>query len=334
MKTVKIGVIAPLTGDLAFIGEGFRDAALLAKDDLKNTKYNYELIFEDDQIDPIKTVSAVNKLMSVDKVDAVITISSGPGNAVAPIAEQNKIIHFATASDQTIAKGDYNFIHWTPPSEEVKVLVDELKRRGIKKLGVFELNQQGIAAMMTELRERIKGTEIEIVTDQKFNFKERDFKSLISKAKSSGAEIYLLNAFSPELEILAKQIKELGITTPLTAIESFEITEKMDLFEGQWYVNAADATGEFTSKFKEKTGKMPTIGTANGYDMINLIATAYENYDSLLSKPNHEQIVKELYKIKDYKGALGNLNMGPEGIVISKAVVRMIKDGKPVTISQ
>jgi len=37
--------------------------------------------------------------------------------------------------------------------------------------------------------------------------------------------------------------------------------------------------------------------------------------------------------IKNFDGALGKLNMGPDGIVLSPAVVRTIKDGKPVTIS-
>ena len=328
---IKIGVVVPLTGDLAFMGEGIRDAMLLARENLGNAKYTYEVIFEDDQLKPQMSASAVNKLVSVDKADVIVSFGSGPGNVIAPVAEQNKVVHFGIASDPIVAKGGYNFIHWTPPSEENKVFVAELQRRGIKKLGVFESNQQGAAAVMADLREKLKGTDIEIVTDQVFNPGEKDFRSIIAKAKNSEADIYLLMAFSPELEVLGKQIKEAGIETPLTSIESFELSEQVALFEGDWYVNAADPTTDFTDKFEAKTGESPTLGAANAYDIFNLVVEATEKIKSS-TKPTSSQIADELMKVKDFIGVLGSISINEDGIVVSKAAVRMIKDGKPVTV--
>jgi len=331
-EPIKIGVVAPMTGDLAFLGEGIRDAMLLAKENLGSTRYTYKLIFEDDQMDSKITASATNKLISVDKVDAIVSFGSGPGNVVAPIAEQNKVVHFSIASDPNVAKGDYNFIHWTPPSEENKVFIAELQRRGIKKLGVFEGNTQGAATLIADLREKLNGTGIEIVTDQVFNSGEKDFRSIIAKAKNSGAEIYLLMAFSPELEVLAKQIKEAGINTPLTSVESFELSDQVSLFEGEWYVNAADSAIDFIDKFEVKTGKNPTLGAANTYDIFNLIVVAAEEFNGP-TKPTPDQIASELTTIKNFSGVLGNLSVNEDGIVVSKAAVRIIKDGKPITVS-
>ena len=331
-KTIKIGVVGPLSGDTAFLGEGIRDAILLAKENMGKTDHTYELVFEDDQLDSKMTASAVNKLISVDKADVVVSFGSGGGNVVSPIAEKNKVVHFGIASDSKVADGDYNFIHWTPPTEENKVFVAELQRRGIKKLGIFESNTPGAAAVIADLREKLKGTGIEIVTDQIFNSGEKDFRGIIAKTKDSGAEIYLLLAFSPELEVLAGQMKEAGIKTPITSIEGFELSEKVNLFEGEWYINAADPTGDFTDKFKAKTGKNPTLGAANGYDIFNLIVAAAEKVKGSI-KPTPEQIKNEVAKIKDFSGALGNLSVNENGIIVSKAAVRMIKDGKPVTVS-
>jgi branched-chain amino acid transport system substrate-binding protein len=329
-EPIKIGVVAPMTGDLAFMGEGIRDAISIAKENLGNTKNKYEVIFEDDQLDAKKSASAANKLLSADKVDAFVTFSSVTGNVVAPIAEQNKIVHFGIASDSNVAKGKYNFIHWTPPSEENKVFISELQRRGIRKLGIFEA--QGAADGIPDLKQQLKSTGIEIVTDQVFNFGEKDFRTTIAKVKDSGAEIYLLMAFSPELEILAKQMREAGITTPITSIESFELSEQLALFEGEWYVNSADPTAYFTSKFNAKTGKSPTLGAANAYDIFNLIVAASEkNVGS--TKPTPDQIASELTKIENFSGALGNLSVDEDGLVVSKAAVRIIQDGKPVSVS-
>jgi branched-chain amino acid transport system substrate-binding protein len=330
-KTIKIGVIAPMTGNLAFMGEGIRAAILTANENMGNTKNKYEVIFEDDQLDAKKSASAANKLLSADNVDAFVTFSSVTGNVVAPIAEQNKVVHFGIASDSNVAKGKYNFIHWTPPSEENKVFIAELQRRGIKKLGIFEA--QGAADGIPDLKQQLKGTGIEIVTDQVFNFGEKDFRTTIAKVKNSGAEIYLLMAFSPELEILAKQMKEAGITTPITSIESFELSEQSALFEGEWYINSADPTADFTSKFNAKTGKSPTLGAANAYDIFNLIVAANEKIEGT-SEPTSDKVVNELMTITNFSGALGNLNFNEDGLVVSKAAVRMIKDGKPVSVGK
>ena len=51
-EPIKIGVVAPLTGSVAFLGEGLKNAVDLAKESLKDTRYNYDVIFEDSQLDP------------------------------------------------------------------------------------------------------------------------------------------------------------------------------------------------------------------------------------------------------------------------------------------
>jgi len=333
-ETVKIGAILPLSGNLAFMGVDAQKAILLAKENLGDTKYNYEISFEDDQFDAKRTASAVSKFINVDNVDVVMSFASGPGNVVSPIAENAKVIHFANATDPNVAKGAYNFIHWTAPSEEARAFVAELQRRGVKKLGIFVASQQGVLATTNAIKENLKNTDIQIATEQRFNVEDKDFRSIIAKAQNSGAEIYLMEAFPPALEILVKQMKDAGMNKPLTSVELFEATEQKNLFEGQWYINAAEPTADFINKFKTKYGADPNLGAANEYDMINMLVMAYEKAGNGTEKPSRESVINELHQIKDFNGALGKLTMGSDNIVISKAVVRMIKDGKPVTISQ
>ena len=329
---VTIGIIAPLSGNLAFLGEGMKNAATLAEEQLnKSSKHTYKILVEDDGFDVKRTASALNKLVSIDKAQAVVTIASAAGNVAKPFAEQNKVVHMAIASDPGIAEGLYNFIHWTPPVEEVKVFVPELQKRGFKRLAVFGAKIQGIQAVVDELKKQLVGTDIEIVYNETHNFGVKDYRTMIAKAKASKPDIYVLEEFSPELEILAKQIREAGIKEPITSIESFEQTEQFALFEGSWYVNAADATGEFIDVYTKRFGKGPALGAPNTYDIVNLIVSAGE---SVKGEVTSEKIAQALLQIKDQKGALGNLTVNPDGLVLSKAVVRMIKDGKPVTISR
>ena len=135
-EPIKIGIILPLSGNAAALGESARNAAILAKEKFKDTKNKYELIFEDDQADSKKTVSAFKKLVDVNQISAVITAFSGPGNAIAPLAQKEQIIHFSVGSaDTNIPKGkEYVFSHWLKPENEAEVYVKEAKNRGLKKL--------------------------------------------------------------------------------------------------------------------------------------------------------------------------------------------------------
>ena len=328
-EPIKIGVIAPLSGSAAFLGEGLRDAVLMAQGDLGKVERKYEIIFEDGQLNPKDFATAANKLINIDKVNAIIDITAA-GNAVSPIAEQNKVLHFGIANDQNIAKGDYNFLHTVPPIKTTKLFIDELQRRNIKKLGIFELKQEGVVALMNALKENLKNSDIEIVTDQTFDSEQKDFKTLITKAKTSEAQIYLLLAFSPHVEIIAKQIKEMGVKTPLTSIQSFELTKERDLFEGQWYVSAVEPKDNYMKKFQDKYGKSPSIGSMNGYDLFNLIVTASEAIKG--SKPENESIKNSLLKIKNFDGVFGPATIDADGIIAFEPAVKIIKNGQPVII--
>ncbi len=331
---IKIGVSAPLTGNVAFLGEGIRNAMTLAKEQLpKDTKYQYEFVIEDDGFEAKRQISAVNKLIDVDHVDAFFTVGSGAGNIAAPIAEPKQTIHFGIASDPTIAKGEYNFIHWTPPAEEVKVLIPELQKRGLKRVAVMGANIQGITAVIDEFEKQIQGTDIQIVNKDIFNFGEKDFRTLIAKAKATNPDVYLPIAFSPEIEIVTKQMQEAGVTQPITTVESFELSDQPQLFEGKWYVNAADMSERFRSDYKTRFGKEVSLAAGNAYDIVNLVVRAAESADTQgADRPTKSQIKTALYPVKISDGALGNLTVNQDGFVITKAVVRMIKDGKPMTL--
>jgi branched-chain amino acid transport system substrate-binding protein len=328
-ETIKIGVILPLSGGSANLGESAHKAILLAKEQLAETEFNYEVIFDDDAFDTKMTSNAVNKLVNLDQVDALISFSSGSGNVVSPIAQENKVIHVGVASDPNIAKGEYNFLHWTTPEAESVLWVEEVMNRGIKTFAFLGMNQQGLIAVLEQVKEDIKGKDIQMVNEQIFNMGEKDFKVIIEKAKRSNPDVIYIACFSPDLEIFAKQYKELGVDIPLTSIEAFEYTEQPELFEGYWYVQSAQASNEFLKTFEAKYDDNPQLGSPFIYDAFNLIVEAYEQ----TGEKDNAMAIEKLSQIEDFPSSVGTISVGEEGIVWSDASVREIRDGKPVTIN-
>jgi len=333
--TIKIGVSLPLTGDVAVLGQGAQKALLMSKEDLKNTKYNYEFVFEDDQFKPALGATIANKFISVDNVSAVFSFGSPVGNVVSPITGQQKVPHINFfASDTKVANGEYNFLHYTPPYVDTELFVKELKERGIKNIVVFEIaDNPGAAAISQALDKSIQGTDIKIVAHPKFNTGTRDFRTLINGVKNTNADIYVLQSSSPELETLYKQMRELGVNKPVTSIETFEFSNELSLFEGSWYINAADPQTWFVDKYVTKYNETPKFGSAHAYDALNILVQAVEKVGDGKIVPTRDEIKDGIEDIKSFDGAMGKgLKFDDNGQLVSGAVVRMVKDGKPVTV--
>jgi len=334
---IKIGATLPLTGDVAMLGQNSKKAIELALRDLGNTKYSYEVVYEDDQFKPQNGATTANKLMSVDIVSALLSFGSPVGNVVSPIAEKQKVPHINFfASDMRVADGVYNFVNYTPPYNDAKLFVKEAQKRGIKNIILFEVQDNpGAAAITQALEKEIKGTDIKIVANKKFNTGTRDFRTLVSETKNIPADAYVLQASSPELEILYKQMREMDIKTPVTSIETFEFSSELSLFEGSWYISAADPREWFVNEYTKTYNDSPKFGAANGYDSLNIIVNAIEKVGNGKTVPTREQIREAIQNTKSFDGALGeNLKFDTDGVLASDAVVRIVKDGKSVTISR
>ncbi|OGZ26228.1 MAG: hypothetical protein A3F95_00090 [Candidatus Nealsonbacteria bacterium RIFCSPLOWO2_12_FULL_39_31] len=325
-EPIKIGVILPLTGDASFIGEAAKNSAILAKESFGKTKNTYELVFEDDQADSKKTVSAFRKLVDIDKIRAVGTGFAGPGNAVASLAEQEKIIHFSIASDLNIAKDKpFVFNHWIKPENEAGVYIKEAKKQGLKKIAMIATNQQGIIAIRDALLK--EEPDLFILKDELFNPQEKDFRTAVIKAKNEGADAFIMMLLPGQLTSLVKQIKDLNINVPLTSVESFEYDlEAVPMLEGQWYVTSADPSEEFTASYKEKYNGLPQPGSAYAYDVIRILITAFEK------EKTNEGVAKFISEIKDFLGVTGVLSVDSDGNINSKAVIKKIINGKFVEV--
>ena len=95
-NTIPVGAYLSLTGDEASFGQQTREGVELAVDDINKgggiLGKQIDLKVENDESDAPKAASAVTKLITSDKVVAVIgEIASGRSLAAAPICQQNKI---------------------------------------------------------------------------------------------------------------------------------------------------------------------------------------------------------------------------------------------------
>lgn len=329
-ETVKIGISLPLTGSIAFLGENQQKAAELALKDAGKTKYNYQLIIEDDAFEPANTATVVNKFINIDKVLAFITFGSGTSNSVAPMNEKAKIARFGLASDPTSVVGEYNFIHWTPAYKEGELMAKEIVKRGYKKVAIIDTNHPGTIATTNAIKKGLSSTQVKIVSYDVINIGDKDFRTLIAKIRELHPDLIILEAISPEIELIARQIHEIGMNdVQLTSVEAFESSSQLELFEGMWFISDA-IRNDFVEHFKSAYGTVPYAGSAYVYDLVSMLIKTQEDQKTII---NSEDLPRLIMK-KGFHDSIffGKVEIDKDGYFVTEASVKKVENGKIVTV--
>ena len=163
-ETIKIGVIQPLTGSVAYNGTTDVNGSKLAADEI-NAKggvlgKKIELIIEDGQCKPANSVNAAEKLIQRDKVVAVSgAFCSSATLAVMPVAQNYKIplVTGVSSSASLTEKGNTWFFRATETDALLaksfaKILFNELKLRKVAYIGVNDdFGRGGVAEFEKQL---------------------------------------------------------------------------------------------------------------------------------------------------------------------------------------
>ena len=331
---IKMGAILPLTGDLAYIGVSAKRSLLLALDkwNQKDTKFKYELIIEDVAFDA-KTVAIVtNKLINRDKIRVLFSVFSMGANVASPITERTKVVHMASAYGSDSAKGFYNFNNLTQYKYTTDLMLQELKKRGIKSIALLANNNFGSSQQTDILEEKIKKDgSIKIVSKTLYNPGTIDFRMMLQKIlDKEEPDIFYIDGLTPDATIVSKTLKELTGKVNLTTINDFIETPLRENFEGLWFVESACGTDEYNKVFEAKYGEQVFLCGANSYDNLDLFIEACEASEHCSS----DEVANNLLNIKEREGAIGKFYMDPEGVIQSFASVKEIKNGKAVKVEE
>lgn len=329
-RRYRIGVILPLSGQVASMGSYVRRGIDLAVADLPEaSKAKIELFYEDDQFDPNKTLSAYRKLSGSPGIDAVFTILSPPANALGPLTEQNKQILMAIgASDATIAVGkQYSFIHWVIPAVLGENLVRELRRRDYKKIAFLTAEVTGAIADVDGAVDAAQaaGLKDRIIFQDTFPKEQTDYRTIIAKLRQKQADAVVAVFFAGALSSFTKQCAAANLPADILGMETFEDENEVKAAQGtllgKRYVNASDPADWFVEKYKKQYGEHPGWGSANGYDTLRLIADAVS-----AAGTDNARIRDFLRAVKDYEGAAGKYSASGDNRFTLPATLKVITE--------
>lgn len=307
----KIGVIGHFSGEYASYSVPMKNSIEMAFRERDPNGKKYELIFEDDGTDSSTAVSAVNKLIDIDKVNYIISAQgSGATSAIIPVVQDKRkilIITLASAPDLTKNK---DYIFRSVPSDVyqgvvmVSYIKDVLKSKKVTGLYVNDPYGNGIRDIIENSFGNI-GSEL-------FKVGENDFRTSLLKLKNINPETLVIVARENEYPQILKQIRELEIKSNIIASETFKdeniLNNSKESANGivTFMMNSVD-NDMFVSKYKNMFGVEPSAYSSYAYDGAIALINSIERVGNNVEK------VKTNLKKEKFVGASGDVSFDKDG---------------------
>jgi len=352
-KTIKIGLNAPMTGDIPKVGEGSKFAGQMWLEDINKAgglkvgkkKYKVELVIEDNESKAESAVKAATKMIVEDEVLAIVGPQSSkqavPAGSVANVYKTPMISPWSTNPDTTkdrpfVFRGCFldpfqgpvlaNFITQEFHFTKAAVLYD-----------VASDYPKGLAEFFKEAWEKLHGPG-SVVAYESFTTKDTDFSSQLTKINRSGAQVLFTPQYYNEVALIVQQAHELGWNKPIVGSDSWGSAETVKLCGKDCYglffsthyaaAGATGATKAFIDRYNKTYGYVPDDVGALTWDSLRLVQQAIENCGKITGKIEKDrQCVRDaLAKIKAFDGITGKMTFTEEGDPLKCAVIVQISN--------
>lgn len=346
---IRIGVIQPMTGSVAYNGLTYVNGAKLAVE-RRNAEGGVmgrpiQLIIEDGQCRPANSVNAAEKLVQRDKVVALAgAFCSSATAAVMPVAEKYGIpLLSGVSSKADLTDKGMKYFFRSAETDRVmartfsKILADELKLKRVAYIGV---NDDWGRGGVEDFSASLEALGAQTVMKEYFDHGVTDFYTLLTKLRAARADGVFVAAETQDGSILVNQFKELGLQIPVFGVGSWATADFIGLTgaaaEGIYaavpYASSlpgernADFVQRYESAYKEKPGK---YGAA-GYNAMNILMQAIERAGNTEPEAIREGLLKT-----DYAAPNGHFHFTDKGEGYGYDVVLVqIRDKQPVVVTQ
>ena len=352
-KTIKIGINAPMTGDIPKVGEGSKFAGEMWLEDIKaagglevgGKKYPVEVVIEDNESKAESAVKVNTKMITEDEVLFIVGPQSSkqaiPAGEVANNYKTPMISPWSTNPDTT---KDRPFVFrgcFLDPFQG-PVLANFIKEEfGFSKAAVlYDVASdypKGLAEFFKEAWEKVNGPG-SVVAFESFTTKDADFSSQLTKIIKSGAEVLFTPQYYNEVALIVQQAHELGWNKPIVGSDSWGSAETVELCGKDCYglffsshyaaAGAKGATKAFIDRYNKKHGYVPDDVAALTWDALGLVQKAIQSCSKITGNVEKDrQCIRDaMAKIKEFNGITGKMTFTEDGDPIKCAVLVKISD--------
>ncbi len=341
-EPIKIGVIAPLSGDSAAAGTDIVNGAKLAADKINKAGgvlgRQIQLVEADDACDAQTGTAAVQKLVTQKVVTVAGGYCSGAAIAETVITDRNKIPFIADAqTNVTITNRGLQHVFRTIGRDDkqgefaAQYMVKDL---GAKNVAVIHDNTAYAKGLADATKASLEKLGTPPVFFDAITPGNKDFNSFLTGLRGKQPDATYFTGYFADAGLLLKQARDLGIIRPIiggdatndptviktagAAAEGFTVTTA----PLPQFITAA---ASFVSDYQAAYGTAPGPYSVYEYDAIAVTADAITRAGS--TEP--EKISQALKATKDFAGLTGTINFEPTGDRANPVyITAVVKDGE------
>ena len=325
--TIKIGVTAEMTGPNAESGVYEVNGATMALEEINKAGgvlgKQLELKVEDTQSNNNGAVNALSRLASEGNLVAVVgSVRSTQVQAMGPTIIKMGIPMMIGGTDSGLTHAGNPWLFRCRPNDaySAKVIAEfGVNTLGKKKWAIVHSTDAFGNGGKNNLTESLKALGVTPVLVQGFTSNTQDFTPVVLAIKQSGADVmatYIAN--SPDVGILSKQLRQLGVTAPWIGSPSIASATALKL--GQEALNGTYAIADFSpganpeatayaQKYRDRFKVEPDFYSSWAYDAVHSLANAIKAKNS--TKP--ADLKAAFHAVKGYKGVEGTYQFDANG---------------------
>ncbi len=352
-RTIKIGINAPLTGDIPKVGEGTKFAARMWLEGIKEAgglevggkRYPIELVIEDNESKAESAVKVNTKLITEDEVLVIVGPQASkqavPAGQVANNYKTPMISPWST-NPKTTKDRPFVFRGCFLDPFQGPVAANFIKEEfGFTKAAVlYDVASdypKGLAEFFKKAWEDLNGSG-SVVAFESFTTKDADFSSQLTNIIRSGAEVLFTPQYYNEVALIVQQAHQLGWNKPIVGSDSWGSAETVKLCGKDCYglffsthyaaAGAKGATKEFIDTYSKKYGYVPDDVGALTWDAIGIVQEAIQACGAITGdlKKDRQCVRDALAGVKKYDGITGRMTFTEEGDPTKCAVIVRISD--------
>lgn len=347
-ETIRIGLIQPLTGSVAYNGQAAVKGAKLALTAINASGgvlgKPVELIVEDGQCKPANSVNAAEKLIQKDKVVTLIgAFCSSATAAIMPVAAKYKVplVTGVSSKADLTERGNRYFFRAAETDALMaeafaRILANDLKLKTVAYVGV---NDDWGRGGVEEFAKHLSALGVKSALTEYFDHGTTDFYTIAAKLRAAKPDGVFVAAETQDGSIFIRQIRELGLKTKVFGVGSWATADFIrltgDASEGIYaavpYVSTTDTprNDAFVKTYRAAYDDMPGKYGAAGYNAMNIVAAAIERAGSA----DPEAVLKALAKTH-YEAPNGVYQFTAKGQAYGfDAVLVQIRKSVPVVVS-
>jgi branched-chain amino acid transport system substrate-binding protein len=344
---IRIGASLSLTGTYAKLGqyqkEGYEYCMAEVNERGGVLGRKIEFAVYDDQSTPATGVRLYEKLITEDKVDAVMGPYSSPiTEAVANVTEKYKKVMVAPLASTTsiFKKGrKYAFMVISPAEVYLEGLVDMAAKRGLKTIAIVNEDTLFTKSSAIGTAELAKQKGLQVVFQEAYPKGNTDFSALLTKLKALNPDVIAAATYFDDAVAITRQMKELNVSPRMFGVTvGGDLPEFYNLLKqnaeyvygsSQWEASLPyPGQREFLEGYKKKFGREPVYHSAAGYAGCTIYLEAVKRAATLESDKVRDQLLA-----LQTRTAFGDYKVDQDGFQIAhKMVMLQWQDGKKVTV--